>query len=335
MSKKLNIAVIGAGYLGNFHSEKYSQHPSAQLVSVVDIQEERAKEIAAKYNTSYTTDYRTLLESKKVDAVSIVTPTDTHYEIARAFLEAGIDVLIEKPITHKIWQAEELVRLAQDKGRILQVGHLERFNSAIQKLSTILTKPLFIECHRLHSFVQRGTEVDVILDLMIHDLDIILSMVRSDLSKINAVGVAVLSSLIDIANVRLEFQSGCVANITASRVSLKSMRKIRLFQPDCYVSVDFQKATIEIYKKTFQEGDSVPELSAETLSLERKDALREEINAFIDSVQSRTKPLVSGLEALDALKLAHQIVEHIQQKTPKSTSHSSVGVVGSPAVFHG
>lgn len=331
MSKKLNIAVIGAGYLGNFHSEKYAQHPSAQLVSVVDIQEERAKDIAAKYHTSHTADYKTLLRDKSVDAVSIVTPTDTHYEIARAFLEAGVDVLIEKPITHKTWQAEELVGLARAEGRILQVGHLERFNPAIQKLSTILTKPFFIECHRLHPFVHRGTEVDVILDLMIHDLDIILNMVPSEVSKIDAVGVAVLSSLIDIANVRLEFKSGCVANITSSRVSLKSMRKIRLFQPDCYVSVDFQEAVIEIYKKTLQEGDRTPELSAETLSLERKDALREEIDAFIGSVQSRTKPLVSGLEALEALKLAQEITENIQQKTPKPLSPFSP----QPSVFHG
>ena len=245
MSKKLNIAVIGVGYLGNFHCEKYAQHPSVELVSVVDIQEDHAKKIAAHYHTAYTTDYRTLLEGHKVDAVSIVTPTDHHYEIARSCLEAGIDVLIEKPITHKVWQAQELVRLAQANGRILQVGHLERFNPAIQKLSTILTRPLFIECHRLHSFVQRGTEVDVVLDLMIHDLDIILSVVRSQVSKIDAVGVAVLSPLIDIANVRLEFHNGCVANITASRVSLKSMRKIRLFQPDCYVSVDFQNASVD------------------------------------------------------------------------------------------
>ena len=334
MSKKLNIAVIGAGYLGNFHSEKYARHPSVNLLSVVDIQEERAKEISEKYNTSYTTEYRTLLEGGKVDAVSIVTPTDTHYEIARLCLDAGIDVLIEKPITHQVWQAEELVRLAQAKGRILQVGHLERFNSAIQKLPSILTHPLFIECHRLHPFTHRGTEVDVILDLMIHDLDIILSIVRSHVSKIDAVGVAVLSPLIDIANVRLEFQRGCVANITASRVSLKSMRKIRLFQPDCYVSVDFQKAIIEIYKKTFSPGDRVPELSAETLSLEKKDALKEEIDAFIGSVQSRTKPLVSGLEALEALELARKITDHIQQKTPKHLSHFSFNE-GQPSVFHG
>ena len=331
MSKKLNIAVIGAGYLGNFHSEKYFQHSAIQLVGVADIREERAKEIAEKYSTSYTTDYRTFLRDKNVDAVSVTTPTDTHYEVARSCLEAGIDVLIEKPITHKVWQAEELVRLAQAQGRILQVGHLERFNSAIQKLGTFLTHPLFIECHRLHPFIQRGTEVDVILDLMIHDLDIILSIVRSDISKIDAVGVAVLSSLIDIANVRLQFESGCVANITASRVSLKSMRKIRLFQPDCYVSLDFQKASIEIYKKTVKEGETMPEISAETLSLERKDALREEIDAFIHSVQFRTKPLVSGLEALEALKVAQQIIEHIQHKAPKSMS----SFAPQPSLFHG
>ncbi len=331
MSKKLNIAVIGTGYLGNFHSEKYAQHPSVELVSVIDIQEQRAKEIAEKYHTSYATDYRTLLGGHKVDAVSIVTPTDSHYEIARSFLEAGIDVLIEKPITHKVWQAEELVRLAHDKGRILQVGHLERFNSVIQKLGTLITHPLFIECHRLHPFVQRGTEVDVVLDLMIHDLDIILSIVRSEISKIDAVGVAVLSPLTDIANVRLEFQNGCVANITASRVSLKSMRKLRLFQPDCYVSVDFQKAVVEIYKRIFNAGESEAELSAETLSLERKDALKEEIDAFIHSVQFRSKPLVSGVEALDALKLAREIMEHIQQKVSKPLSP----FFPQPSVFHG
>jgi len=302
--------VIGAGYLGKFHAEKYSKLPTVNLVGVIDLDKDRATAIAELHHTQAFTQYQDILT--KVDAVSIAVPTDQHYAVAKECLEAGLDVLIEKPITHKIWEAQSLLRLAKEKDRIIQVGHLERFNPAIQKLTTILTRPLFIECHRLHSFVQRGTEVDVILDLMIHDLDIILSLVRSPVSKIHAIGVTVLSNHLDIANVRLEFESGCVANITASRVSLKAIRKIRLFQPDCYAAVDFHKSAIEIYKKTVSQGEQ-PEISGDMIEFDKKDVLEEEIKAFVNAIQTRTPPLVSGKEALEALKLAHDILGTIRK----------------------
>ncbi len=253
MSQKLKIAVIGVGYLGNFHTEKYSRFSDVELIGVIDSNFQRAKEISEKYRTNAYSDYRDILN--QVDAISIVVPTDEHYQIAKDALLAQVDVLIEKPITHKVSEAKELVQIAKDRGRILQVGHLERFNPALQTVSDILTKPLFIECHRLHSFVSRGTEVDVVLDLMIHDLDIILNFVKSKISRIDAVGVSVISPLVDIANVRLQFQSGCVANVTASRVSLTSLRKIRVFQPDCYVSCDFLKSSVEVFRKVMHPGE--------------------------------------------------------------------------------
>lgn len=313
MSKKINIAVIGTGHLGNFHAEKYSKHSSCCLIGVVDNQPDRAKLIAKRYGTEGYTDFHKILD--KVDAVSIAVPTQAHYDIAKTCLTGGVDVLIEKPITHHSWQAEELVTIAKKNNRILQVGHLERFNPAFERVSEIINNPLFIECHRLHSFVSRGTDVDVILDLMIHDLDIILHLVSSDVKKIDALGVSVLSSNIDIANVRLQFQNGCVANITSSRVSVNPLRKIRIFQPDCYASVDFHDSQINLYRKVQSEGEALSEIKLENISLGKKDILDEEIKAFVQSVMHRIPPKVSGEEALKALALAHDIVAVIKKTT--------------------
>lgn len=309
--------MIGVGYLGNFHTEKYTKLPNVELVGVVDANPLRAKEIAAKYHTNAFHSVDDILD--RVDAVSIAVPTDQHYEVARKCLEQGIDVLIEKPITHKLWQAEALIDLAKERKCILQVGHLERFNPAIEKMKSSLTHPLFIECHRLHSFVQRGTEVDVVLDLMIHDLDIILDLVQSPVASLDAAGVNVMSDLIDIANVRLKFESGCVANVTASRISMKPMRKIRFFQEDCYVSCDFQTAQVEIYRQVKKQNEKLPEITAETLSLEKKDALEEEIKSFLQAVQTRSRPRVSGEDALRALRLAQSIVDQIHVTVPGRT----------------
>ncbi len=314
MKKKINAAVIGVGYLGTFHAEKYSQLKDVNLIGVVDVDSHRAKAVADRFQTRSFTDYREIL--RDAQAVSIVVPTDRHYEIAKECLWRGCDVLIEKPMTEKIWQAEELIEIAKSRGAILQVGHLERFNSAIQEASRFLSAPLFIECHRLHSFVERGTEVDVILDLMIHDLDIILSFVRSRVVRIDAVGTPVLSPHVDIANVRLKFESGCVANVTASRISFSAIRKIRIFQPSAYVSIDFQNSSVDICRKISAGRDpkgKEAELTAERLSFPKRDALSEEISAFIKSVKGRTPPLVGGLEAIEALKLADQIRERIKQ----------------------
>lgn len=318
MSEKLKVAVIGVGYLGNYHSEKYAKHPSVELVAVVDVHEERARIVAERYQTAFYTDFKKIFG--QVDAVSIVVPTDVHYDITKSCFEAGLDVLVEKPLTQKIWQAEKLLALAKSKKKILQVGHLERFNTVTVHANRFLTQPIFIECHRLHSFVTRGTEVDVVLDLMIHDLDIVLSFVPSPILKIDAMGASVLSSNIDIANVRLQFQNGCIANLTASRISMKPMRKMRIFQPDSYMSLDFQNSIVEIYRKVFDGVSNLSEIKGERLSLEKKDALAEEIQAFIKAVQYRTDPIVSAESALEALRLADRIVKHIR-KTAKRYYH--------------
>ena len=315
MSRKIKIAVIGVGYLGNYHTEKYAKLPDVELVAVVDTNRDRAKAIADRYQTKFYTNYRDVLD--QVQAVSIVVPTEYHYAVTQQCLEAGLDVLVEKPMTKKVWQAEKLLALAKNKKTILQVGHLERFNSAIEHAKTILTKPLFIECHRLNSFVERGTDVDVVLDLMIHDLDIILSLVPSPVLKIDAVGTPVLSGNIDIANVRLRFQNGCVVNLTASRISFNPMRKMRIFQPDAYVSLDFNKANVEIYRTVSDDTYSLPQIKGEQLSLQKKDALEEEIRAFVDAVKKRDDLYSSAERALKALKLADQVVREIKKTARK------------------
>ncbi|MGA8178473.1 MAG: Gfo/Idh/MocA family oxidoreductase, partial [Desulfobacterales bacterium] len=242
MKKKLRVGVVGVGYLGQFHAEKYARMTDVELVGIVDIDESRAQTVADKANTTAYTTHQTLFG--KVDAVSIAVPTPSHFVIARDFLLNNIDILIEKPITVTIEEADELIRLAESNNLMIQVGHLERFNPAIVALKNIVKQPMFIESHRLSIFKGRCTDVSVVLDLMIHDIDLILHFVRSGISAIHASGVPVVSEHVDIANARLEFESGCVANITASRISTKNERKIRLFQRDAYVSVDFSKREI-------------------------------------------------------------------------------------------
>src|SRR5499425_2519937 len=234
---KICVGVVGVGYLGKFHAEKYASSDKAKLIAVVDVDEARAREIAGQCHTEAIHDYRQLFG--RVQCVSIAVPTRLHRDIAREFLERGIDVLVEKPLAANIAEGRDLVESARAGNVILQVGHLERYNPAIRKLESVIKEPKFIECHRLAPFVERGTDVDVILDLMIHDLDVILSWVRADVQSVEAVGVPVLSETADIANARLRFTDGCIANITASRVALKRERKIRIFQTDTYVSVDY------------------------------------------------------------------------------------------------
>src|SRR6185436_4539265 len=234
---EVRAAVIGVGYLGSFHAEKYASLPGVRLVGVVDADGERAEAIGKRLGAPAFPNYRALLG--QVDCASIAVPTAAHFAIARELLEREVDVLVEKPIAATAAEGRHLVELAAARGRILQVGHLERFNPAIRSLAGILTRPRFIECHRLAPFVERGTDVDVILDLMIHDLDVILSIVDAPIERIEAVGVPVISETVDIANARLRFADGAIANVTASRVALKRERKIRFFQSDAYVSVDY------------------------------------------------------------------------------------------------
>jgi predicted dehydrogenase len=306
--EKVKVGVVGVGYLGRYHAEKYANLPQAELVGVVDINTEKAQEIARTWNTRALSDYRDLIP--QVRAVSIVVPTPLHYAIASDFLKQGVDVLVEKPITTTLEEAEGLITLARDRGLILQVGHLERFNAAIVATRDSVRNPMFIESHRLAFFQERGTDVDVILDLMIHDIDIILNMVKSPVREIRAVGVPVISQRIDIANARLEFENGCVANVTASRISDKTMRKIRIFEPDAYISIDYAAKEVQVYRKVIEASPgSYPEIVSEQISIDEKDSLEEEIKAFIRSVITREEPVVPGKAGKEALKVALEIVE--------------------------
>jgi predicted dehydrogenase len=304
---RLRAAVIGVGYLGRFHAQKYAAIEDVELVGVVDADRRRAEEVAVEVGTAAYDDYRALLE--RVDLVSIVVPTQHHFPVARDCLAAGCHILLEKPITQTVEEAEQLIALARDKGLIFQVGHLERFNPAVLALKGILKNPLFIESHRLAPFKPRGTDVNVVLDLMIHDIDIILTMVGSPVRSVNSVGVPVLSGEVDIANARLQFENGCVANVTASRVTPKAERKIRIFQADAYISIDYQERKVAIYRKG-GEGMPIPGLPNVTMDLktfEQGDALLAEIRSFVDAVRSGAAPVVTGEDGKRALELALQI----------------------------
>lgn len=306
-SQPLRVGVVGVGYLGRFHAQKYAALPGVTLVAVVDTNTKRAAEIAQEAQTIGLTDYRALFG--QVDCVSIAVPTQFHHAVARDFLSHDIDVLVEKPLTATAAEGQELVALADRYQRILQVGHLERFNPALRSLTGILTAPRFIECQRVAPFVERGTDVDVVRDLMIHDLDVILSLVRSPVTSIEAFGVPVLTSEPDIANARLRFASGCIANVTASRVALKRERKMRVFQPDTYLVVDYGEHRIRICRREpgVQPG-TLPNLTFEEREVGGEDALEEEIRAFLQAVRDRGQPVVSGQDGLQALEIAERIV---------------------------
>lgn len=301
--KPLRTAVVGVGYLGQFHADKYAAIASSQLVGVVDSSPERAQEIADKVGCTAYTDHRQLLG--KVDAVSIVVPTQYHYQVARDFLEAGVHVLLEKPITTTVEEADELIRLARDKGLVFQVGHLERFNPVIVALKEHLAGPRFIESVRIAPFKPRGTDVNVVLDLMIHDIDIIQYIVGSPVRQINSIGAPVFTNEEDIANARIQFENGCVANVTASRISLKSERRMRIFQPDAYIVVDFQNKKIAVFRKG--EGEmlpGVPKVEMEEKEFSQGDALLEEITSFLGCIASGTAPVVTGEDGKRALETA-------------------------------
>jgi predicted dehydrogenase len=309
--KKVRLGVIGVGYLGKFHAEKYAAMEHVDLVGVVDTHHCLADGIASKFSTQAFYDHRDLIG--KVDAVSIAVPTPEHFVVSRDFLENDIDVLIEKPITTSLQEADELIHLSESRGLIVQVGHLERFNPAVAALQGVVKKPMFIESHRLSMFKARCTDVSVVLDLMIHDIDIILNFVKSDIKSIHASGISVISSHVDIANARLSFETGCVANVTASRISTKNERKIRLFQKDAYVSVDFANHDITLIRKNgTSSGGIVPGAEIQKLSFLKGDALEDELTAFVKAVSLRQQPEVTGQMGRDALKIALHIMDQIQ-----------------------
>jgi predicted dehydrogenase len=310
--KKLKCAVVGAGYLGKFHAQKYASLPDCELVAVVDVDQAVASNVAANSSAKAYTDYRQILD--KVDAVSIVVPTTYHHAVAEDFLEAGVHVLVEKPITVTVAEADDLIAIAKKNNLVLQVGHLERFNPAVLGLDKE-EKPLFIESHRLSPFNPRANDVSVVLDLMIHDIDIILALVDSELERIDASGTAVLTQGTDIANARLLFANGCVANVTASRISMKLERKMRMFRPSSYVSVDFQNRVLTKHKTGTKEMfPGIPEIVTEESVFESGDALLEEVKHFVNCIQKGENPLVSGEAGRRALETAIKITQLLGEK---------------------
>ena len=308
MSERIAAGVVGLGYAGSLHTAKYAGLTSAELVCVADIDGQRARETGERYQVPAVTDYREMFD--KVRCVSIAVPTQKHYEVARDFLDAGIDVLVEKPITSTVPDACRLVELARGNGCILQVGHLERFNPVVRELSAVISAPRFVECHRLAPFITRGTDVDVVLDLMIHDIDVISSLVHAPVANIDATGVAVLTDKPDIANARIRFDDGCVANVTASRVSMKRERKIRFFQSDAYISLDYDAKKAQVYRME-DRSRGWAGIRGETIVTENGDALRDQIASFVESVATRRSPLVSGEDGLHALRIATAISERL------------------------
>jgi predicted dehydrogenase len=309
---KVKGGVVGVGSLGQWHARIYSELPSAELVGVYDLNTARAEEIAARYKTRVFCDMSEL--ASVIQAASIVVPADKHFEATALFLERGVHLLVEKPIATRTADAEQMVAAARARQLILQVGHVERFNPVMKALETILVHPRFIEAHRLAPYppvrkgqLPRGTEVSVVLDLMIHDLEVILHLVRSPVREIHAVGVPVLSPSEDIANVRLSFENGCVANVTTSRISPESMRKIRVFQEDTYISLDYQNQSGELYRKL--DG----KIDRNRVPIEKGEALLNELASFVECVRTRGEPMVSGRQAADALSLAVDICRHIRE----------------------
>lgn len=303
---KLRTAVIGVGYLGNFHAQKYAALEDAELVGVVDGDKTRAEQVAAACACPFYTDHRDLIG--KVDAVSVVVPTQYHYQVARDFLAVGVHVLIEKPITVTIEQADELIAIADEKKLVFQVGHLERFNPVLMAAEEELIAPLFVESVRIAPFKPRGTDVNVVLDLMIHDIDIIQHLVKSPVAHIDAIGAPVFTGEEDIANARIAFENGCVANVTASRISLKSERKMRIFQRDVYLTLDFQNRKLLTAKRG--EGElmpGIPNVQVKEQELAQSDPLMSEIKSFLDAVRSGGKPQVSGRDGRMALETALKI----------------------------
>ena len=310
------MGVVGVGYFGQFHAEKYAKMEGAELVGVADMDGSRAREVAKRCQTQPFFRYTDLFQ--KVQAVSIAVPTPFHYSITKECFLQGIDVLLEKPISSTLEEADELIRLAESKGLILQVGHLERFNGALSGVEARVQHPWFIESHRLGPFTGRGAEVDVVLDLMVHDLDIVLSLVKAGVNQFQAVGFPVLTHTSDVANARIEFENGCTASLTASRVSEEKTRKTRIFQPDGILSIDTLSQKLFHSKKAVSPGgEKVPEMVTEEIPVKKIDPLEAEIQSFLQCVRDRKDPWVSGPDGRRALMLALQIIQKIDELNRK------------------
>ena len=322
---KIKVGVVGVGHLGQHHLRIYSQLPEAELVGIYDTDFAKAKEKSEEFKTRYFEELNELLE--KTAAVSLVVPTSFHFSVAEKIIKKGVNLLIEKPITQTVDQAEKLIQMAQEKDITLQVGHIERFNPAFQPIQGMSLDPKFIESHRLAPFVPRGTDVAVILDLMVHDIDLILTLVKDKVKTIEAAGISVISDSEDIANARITFDKGCVANVTTSRISARAMRKLRLFQKDTYISMDFLKKKTEIYRlvesnKVEQEGKTVigniPLDKGKTILYEippvkEEDMLTSELKSFLGAVKNKKRPVVSGDDGKEALRVALEVVKKVKE----------------------
>ncbi|KAA3619675.1 MAG: gfo/Idh/MocA family oxidoreductase [Calditrichaeota bacterium] len=324
--KKIKVGVLGTGHLGRLHTILFKQVENAELAGIYDVDQNRAFEVAEEAGCHVFPDYESMIN--EVDAINIVVPTTYHFEAAHAALQAGKHLFIEKPITTTIEQAQALIELADKKDLLIQVGHIERFNQAMRALNTIEVAPKFIESHRLSTFNPRGTDVAVVLDLMIHDIDIILSLVDSPVKKIDANGVAVISTEVDIANARITFENGCVANVTASRISQKQMRKMRVFERDNYISIDFLQGITERFQLVADsqlsaensamimgtlEGEKTRHIQYERLTAPEGNALQMELQTFVNSIQDNSTPHVTALDGSRALKIASQITDIISK----------------------
>lgn len=313
-NKRLRVGVIGVGHLGRHHARIYHELEHVDLIAVSDLSDTEAQTIAKQFNCRAERDYRSFLPD--VDLVSIAVPTTSHYQVAADCIESGVHVLIEKPITATIEQGSRLIENAKNKGVVLMVGQSERFNPAVAAATSLVDDPRFIEVHRLGPFPSRATDVDVVLDLMIHDVDLILHWVKSKIKSIHSSGVPVLTSRIDIASTRLEFESGCVANLTTSRISLQATRKVRVFQPNLYLSIDCLNQQVSGYKKlqsALTANDPMSSIQPIPFTINRVEPLVAEITAFTHSVRDLTIPPVPGEEALRALELCHQVSACIEQ----------------------
>ena len=311
----VKVAVIGVGHLGQHHARILSELEGVELVCVVDTNGERAKEIAERVGTQALAHWEEIPE--EVQAVSVVTPTSSHHELARAMLQSGRDVLVEKPISISLGEADDMTTLAAGNNRVLQVGHIERFNPVILAMAEQLHNPLFIVSHRLGPPTPRVKDVGVVLDLMIHDIDLVCSLVRSPIDDLDAVGVPVLTEQEDIANARLNFKSGCIANLTVSRVTPEAMRKIRIFQKDAYFSLNYMEKQAQIYRKVADPVTGEPDIAIEEKDLREQDALTNELLSFVECVRSRSRPKVGGEEGRLALQLALEITERISNRIQK------------------
>ncbi len=311
--EKLRVGVIGVGHLGEYHVQKYKALPTVELVGVVDTNPDRAHEIAQRFNTTAYSEHNEILNM--VDGVSLAVPTGVHFDVAKDILSRGVHLLIEKPITYNLEPADTLINMAREKDLVLQVGLVERFNPAVVKMISLLHQPVLIESQRMNQFTTRGTDVDVVIDLMIHDLDIILHIVQSEVKEIHAVGMSIVTGKTDIANVRMIFENGTVANLTASRLSHRTLREIRVVQPDAYFAVDYFRRELSVTRLDHEVKNlnNFPQISSDIMTFPGRDPLADQISSFVNAITNGSEPIVTGQDGRKALKISLGIIDQIKR----------------------